>query len=302
MTTSAPTLTLKTVLGNYQHCAALKDGSVRVPGVELDFLPVESIIPLFRRMLRSLDYEVSEMAVVAFFVGRQYGLPLTAIPVFPLVSVQDGGLISYNVKSGIRTPKDLEGKRVGVRGYTVTPGVWARGYLAEQGVDLSKITWVLGADEHVEAFHADAPANLEYQPGADLEAMLAAGEIVAGLQVAARDNPDIQPLFPRSRENGIETFKTAGVYRLGHLVLIRDDVLKEKPTLPRDLFGAFKAAKQAWLTRLGNEAPKERYDDPLLIGMDAARPSLEALMRYCVEQGVLKKAIDLDALFPGNLN
>ena len=302
MTTAASTLTLKTVLGGYAHCAALRDGSVRVPGVELEFVPVESIVPLFRRMLRNLEYEVSEMAVVAYFVARQYGLPLTAIPVFPLVSVQDGGLINYNTKVGIRTPKDLEGKKVGVRGYTVTPGVWARGYLAEQGVDLTRVTWLLGDDEHVQAYHADAPPNLDYQPGADLEKMLAAGEIAAGIMVGGRDNPDIQPLFPDARANGIATFKKTNVYRLGHLVLVRDDVLAAKPSLTRDLFDAFKAAKAAWLAKLGSEAPKERYDDPLLIGLSAARPSLEALIRYSVDQGVLKRPLDLDALFPGHLD
>jgi len=302
MTTSTPTRTLKTVVGGYKHCEPLRDGRVAVPGVQLDFMEFQSIVPLFRKMIRSLDYQVSEMAVVAYFVARQYGLPVTAIPVFPLVSVGDGAGIVYNARTGVRTPKDLEGKRVGVRAYTVTPGVWARGYLADQGVDLTKVTWVLGDTEHSLAFHDDAPANLEYHAGESLEDMLAAGEIVAGIQVAGRDDPDIKPFFPDARPTGIATFKREGVYRLGHLIMVRDDVLADKPSLARALFDAFKASKAAWLASLGDQAPKEASEDPLLVGMASARKSLQKLMDYCVAQRVLKRPLDLDELFPGNLD
>jgi 4,5-dihydroxyphthalate decarboxylase len=301
MTTSTKSGTLKTVISANPYAEPLKDGTVQVPGVELEHVQIP-ILQAFRRMCRSLDFEICEVAVVTYFTARRYGLPMTGIPVFPLARFEHNGIV-YNDQL-IKSPKEMEGKKVGVRAYTVTPGVWARAVLKEEhGVDLKKVTWVLGDEEHVGQFHKDAPANLEYQVGVDLQKMLADGEIVAGLQVAPGEYSQIKPLYPDPRAAGIAAFqRTGGVYPLTHMMVVRDDVLKDNPGLLRALVDAFKASKEAHRQKTGAPEPKELYEDPLPIGMSATRKSLEVLMHHSVDQGVLDRPLDLDEIFPGNLD
>ena len=143
-------LKLRAVSRTQGNNQALKDGTVRPKTFEFAFEEVNPLIDAFRRMVRGLEFDICEMAITTYICARAHGKRMTAIPVF-IVRAFHHGAILVNAKAGIRTPKDLEGKRVGVnRGYTVTTGVWARGVLQEEyGVDLSKITWVLSGDEHV---------------------------------------------------------------------------------------------------------------------------------------------------------
>ena len=155
MTTA--TQTLKTSIGSYGHHEALKEGAVRPDGVEFEFIELSPITSAFRRMCRQVDLDISEMAITTYLTAKAYGLPFTAIPVFPVRQFHHGTTVG-NTKAGVQGPKDLEGKSIGVRAYTVTGGVWARGILAsEYGVDLSKVNWVLADEEHVEQFQKDAP-------------------------------------------------------------------------------------------------------------------------------------------------
>ena len=158
--------------GNNQ---ALKDGTVKPRTCELEFVEVDPLIDAFRRMVRSLEFDVSEMAMTTYITARAHGKKMIGLPIF-LMRAFHHGAIKYNVKSGIKSPKDLEGRRVGVnRGYTVTTGLWARSILANQyGVDLSKITWVLSGDEHVAEYRP--PANVvPIEKGKKMGDMLAAG-------------------------------------------------------------------------------------------------------------------------------
>ncbi len=138
---------LTTVTRTQGNNKALKDGTVTPKTFEFDFVEVDPLIAAFRRMVRGLEFDICEMAITTYICAKAHGKRFTAVPVF-LVRAFHHGAILVNTKAGIRTPKDLEGKRVGVnRGYTVTTGVWARSVLQdEHGVDLSKITWVLSGD------------------------------------------------------------------------------------------------------------------------------------------------------------
>src|SRR5205814_7711544 len=113
----------------------------------------------------------------------RYGLPMTAIPVFPQVGLPRGSGIFYRGDSGIESVKDLEGKRVGPRAYTVTPHTWQRAYLESRGVDIGKITWVSADEDNVAPFNKEAPANIEYRVGANLAELLLNREIDAALNV-----------------------------------------------------------------------------------------------------------------------
>src|SRR6476660_3884341 len=176
-----PELKLKTVTRTQGNNRALKDGSVKPRTFAFDFEEVDPLIAAFRRMVRGNEFDICEMAITTYICAKAHGKPMTAIPIF-LVRAFHHGAILVNTQAGIRDPKDLEGKRVGVnRGYTVTTGVWARSILQDEyGVDLSKITWVLSGDEHVAEYVP--PANVvPIEKGKKMADMLASGELVGAI-------------------------------------------------------------------------------------------------------------------------
>jgi 4,5-dihydroxyphthalate decarboxylase len=211
-------LTLKTAIATYGHTRALKDGSVAPLNISLDHVEVSPIIAAFRRMVRGLEFDVSEMAISTYLCAKANNKAFTAIPVFPLRAFHHGGILA-NTKL-VKQPKDLAGKKVGVRAYTVTGGLWVRGFLQnDYGVDMSRVTWVVVDEEHVQEYQL--PRNVQKAPeGKDLKEMLIAGELAAAIGVGAVDHPDVAPLIPDAREVGIQYFKRKGVYPINHTLVI----------------------------------------------------------------------------------
>src|SRR6266487_3401181 len=196
-----PELKLRTVTRTQGNNRALKDGSVQPRSFAFHFEEIDPLIAAFRRMVRGNEFDICEMAITTYICAKAHGKPMTAVPVF-LVRAFHHGAILVNTRAGIRTPKDLEGKRVGVnRGYTVTTGVWARSILQDEyGVDLNRVTWVLSGDEHVAEYHP--PANVvPVEPGKDLAEMVARGELAAAINLDV-DHPDVAPLIPDAPEAG----------------------------------------------------------------------------------------------------
>jgi 4,5-dihydroxyphthalate decarboxylase len=220
------------------------------------------------------------------------------------------GAILVNTKAGIRSPKDLEGKRVGVnRGYTVTTGVWARSVLQEEhGVDLKKITWVLSGDEHVAEYVP--PKNVvPIQKGKTMADMLASGELVAAIGVEI-DHPDVKPLIPNALEAGLAALKARGHYPINHTVVIKDTLLAAHLGLAADVFDAFARSKQLYLERLKNghiEKPTdvdkvharvlEIAGDPLPYGIAPNRRVIETLIGHALTQGIITKPMMVEDLF-----
>ena len=300
---------LKTVTRTQGNNQALKDGSVKPRSFELDFVEVDPLIAAFRRMVRGNEFDICEMAITTYICARAFGKPMTAVPVF-LVRAFHHGAILANTKSGIRSPKDLEGKRVGVnRGYTVTTGVWARGILQQEyGVDLSKITWVLSGDEHVAEYRP--PANVvPIEPGQKMGEMLAKGELAAAIGVEV-DSPDVRPLIPDAFETGLAALRRRGLYPINHTVVIRNELLAGHPQLAADVFDAFAASKNVYLDRLRAgriEKPTEIDElhkrvmqitgDPLPYGIAPNRQVLEELIGHAVKQGIINKPVTVEELF-----
>src|SRR5437588_6309198 len=189
-----PQLKLRTVTRTQGNNRALKDGAVKPKSFAFDFIEVDPLIAAFRRMVRGNEVDICEMAITTYICAKAHGKPMTAVPLF-IVRAFHHGAILVNTKAGIRTPRDLEGKRVGVnRGYTVTTGVWARSILQdEHGVDLSKVTWVLSGDEHVAEYRP--PTNVvPIDEGKTMGDMLASGELAAAIGVEAT-SPEVKPLI-----------------------------------------------------------------------------------------------------------
>ena len=292
-----------------KRVAALKDRSVRPKTFEFDFEEVDPLIAAFRRMVRGLEFDICEMAITTYVCAKAHGKRMTAVPVF-LVRAFHHGAILVNTKAGIATPKDLEGKRVGVnRGYTVTTGVWARSILQdEHGVDLSKITWVLSGDEHVAEYRP--PANVvPIEAGKTMGDMLAAGELAAAIGVEA-NSPDVKPLIPDALHAGLASLKRNGHYPINHLVVIKDDLLAKHPDLAADVFNAFAQAKRLYVERLKAgkiETPTEVDEvhkrvmaitgDPLPYGVAPNRRVIDSLIGHALTQGIITEPVTAEELF-----
>ena len=301
-------LTLKMATGNYGHTIPLKDGTVASERVDFDHVEVPVIINAFRRMIRDLEFDVSEMALSTYLCARAHGKPITALPIF-LVRAFHHGSISYNVKSGIKTPTDLHGRRVGVRAYTVTTGVWTRGILASQyGVDLGKVTWVINSDEHVAEY--EEPANVETVAfDRTLPDMLKEGEIDAAIGVPPSPDDGIERLIPEAESAAIASLRGTGVYPINHTLVVRNEHLAANPWLAGELFSLFRAGKRHFLSELeatdapsGGDAEAKRMQgivggDPLPFGVEANRATLEAFLQYNVDQKVIPRKVSVEEVF-----
>lgn len=305
-----PKLQLKTALQTLGHTKALKDQSVQPHSFDFVFEEVPAIIQAFRRMVRGVEFDISEMAITTYLCARASGKRFTALPIF-LVRAFHHGAIAHNTTLGIRSPKDLEGKKVGVnRGYTVTTGVWARGVLQhEYGVDLSKITWVLSGDEHVAEYQA--PGNVvSIEKGKKIEDMLISGEIAAAIGVTV-DHPDVKPLIPHAKETGFNALQSSGYYPINHTLVVRDELLEAHPGLALEIFNVFAEAKRRYVEQLKNNQIAELsvadrlYQrvmeitgaDPLPYGIAPNRKMIEAVIRYADEQNIISRPFTVEELF-----
>ena len=300
---------LRTVTRTQGNNAALKDGTVPPRGFRFDFEEIPVLVQGFRRMVRSLEFDVCEMALTTYLTAKAHGVRFTAVPAF-LVRGFHHSAITIDTRHGITSPTDLEGKKVGVnRGYTVTTGVWARSILAdEHGVDLDSITWVLSGDEHVEQYRP--PANVVPAPaGRTLDEMLASGELAAVVG-AEIDSPDARPLLRETAAHA--ALQQRGLWPINHLVVVRDELLAEHPDLGRRVFDAFAESKRRYVEQLkAGTLPEETktdrmhrtvmeltgWDDPLPYGIEPNRQVLEELVRSAVDQHILDRAPRLEDMF-----
>src|SRR5579871_6469633 len=244
-----PELKLRVVTRTQGNNKALKDGTVKPRTCEFEFVEVDPLIDAFRRMVRGLEFDVSEMALTTYITARAHGKRLVGLPIFVVRAFHHGAIV-YNARSGIANPKDLEGRRVGVnRGYTVTTGLWARGILQHQyGVDLDTITWVLSGDEHVAEYRP--PSNvIPIEKGKKMADLVASGELPAAIGLET-DSPNVKPLIPNALEAGLAALRRNGHYPINHTVVIRDDLLQQSPGLAADVFAAFAESKRLYLDRL----------------------------------------------------
>jgi 4,5-dihydroxyphthalate decarboxylase len=319
------TLDLTTALRTHGHTAALKSGTVPVRGATLSYIEVEPQILAFRRMVRHVAYDVCELAPTTYVIAKAYGAPFTAIPIFFERRFHHAGLLVRD-DAGIREPKDLEGKKVGVRAYSVTTGVWTRGILVNEfGLDSSRVTWVVDDEEHVTQFKL--PPNVRHVPeGKSLASMMASGEIQAGFAANAgigREGPpkagwqakerkqtsSYRELFADPDGLGAEWFRRTGIYPMHSTLVIKDEILRANPWLAKAMFEAFQESKQRYVDRLrkGESGGKndQRYlkqmkvvgDDPLPYGLEVNRRSIETLVLYAFQQGLIPRMLSVDELF-----
>ncbi len=317
-------LKLSFAAGLYDRMLPLYTGDVKPEGIDLEFVRIDSPREIFDRMAGQQAFDASEFSCSEFISRRAAGdRSFVAIPIFPS-RVFRHGMITVNRKH-IKSPKDFEGKRIGVPLYTMTAALFIKGHLQrDYGVDLSGITWVQGAING-ESTHGNPtvmplvkPVKIEKKPeGKTLSDMLEAGEIsgIIGttLPNAIRTNPDVVRLFPNYREVEKELWRTKKIFPIMHLVAIRREVYEKHPFVAQSLYDAFVKAKKLalekmyyigalrymlpWMTADLDEIDEVFGGDPWPYGLDENRPTLEALNQYMEDQYLIEKKVDIDDLF-----
>jgi 4,5-dihydroxyphthalate decarboxylase len=318
-------LPLTFACGPYDRMEALRTGVIGVEGIDLNYLNIQGPREIFDRMVGGQEFDLSELSSSEFISQTGAGkCPFVALPVFPSKAFRHG-FICVNRHAGIRTPKDLEGKRVGTPLYTQTAAIFIRGMLAhEYGVDLEKIRWVQGAVEKAGSHGAPhalpllKPVPMEInKSGKSLGDLLALGEIDAilgsRLPETLGKHPDVVRLFPNYREVEREYFRKTRIHPIMHLVAIRKDVYERNTWIANSLYKAFDEAKNwavdqmrfsgaqrlmlPWLFADIDEIDEVFGGDPWPYGVDANRPTLEALVTYMHEQHFIPRKLTLEELF-----
>ncbi len=315
-------LRLSFACGNYDRMAALRTGDVTAEGIELNYIAIDSPREIFDRMGSRQEFDVAEFSSSEFISSFARGdCPFVALSVFPS-RVFRRSHIYINRRSGIKVPKDLEHKRVGVALYTQTAAVWIRGHLAHQyGVDLSTIRWVEGAVEK-SGRHGNPSAPPLLEPaaierngsGRSLSELLARGEIdaLAGAR-HLRPHPDVVPIFRDAGAVERAFYRDTRIFPIMHLVAIRRDRYERDRWIASSLYKGFVEAKKHALMQLHrrgahpymlpwvHEAVQEIDElfagDPWPYGIDANRPTLEALVQYMAEQHLIARPLPLEDLF-----
>jgi 4,5-dihydroxyphthalate decarboxylase len=310
-------LPLTVACGDYEIVRALKEGAVQPDGIELNVLTAMDSTTRHWRFLRNREFDVAEVSASSYLVARDHGLPFRAIPVF-LHRRFRHGFIFINTGKGIKQPKDLIGRRIGLKQFQSTANNWMRGILEhEYGVPHKSVTWMAELDESIE-FAPPPDLKLTRLPHAQsVDAMLVAGELDAVLHpdlikpIVDKD-PRVARLFPDYKQEEIAYARKTGIFPIMHVLGIRQEIVEQHPWVPINLYQAFNHAKAMAMKRMENprivplawyrEAWEEQEailgQDPWVYGLtEQNRTTLETLVGYSHEQGLIKRRPSLEDLF-----
>jgi 4,5-dihydroxyphthalate decarboxylase len=320
-----PKLPLTFACALYDRMQALYTGEVKPDGIDLNFIAIDQPRPIFDRMSGGQEFDVAEYSSSEFiqrYANKQ--CPFVAIPVFPSRAFRHG-FIAVHRKSGIKSPKDLEGKRVGVPLWTMTAAIFIRGMLQhEYGVDMAKIHWVEGAMNTPNAHGSPTvlpllkPISIERNRSGKsmsdlIEERVVDATLGTSLPESIRRNPDIQRLFPDYEALEKDYYKRTRIFPIMHLVAIRKDVYERYPFVASSLFDAMNKSKEIalekllnlralrcmvpWLMRDVDEIFEFFDGDPWPYGVEPNRPTLEALVQYLADQALIDKSVPVEELF-----
>jgi 4,5-dihydroxyphthalate decarboxylase len=312
---------------DYDRTRALRDGSVKPEGIDLNYVAL-AVEEIFWRMCRYEEFDVAELSMGAFLVAAAQGRrPFVAIPVFPSRTFRHR-CIFINTASGIEKPEDLRGKRVGVPEYTMTAAVWLRGLLQhEYGVKPEEVHWLQGGEEQPgrkDRVDFDAPPRIRLEvipPDRTLNDMLESGAIDALMSPRMpscflKGASHVRRLFPDFKRVEMEYFRRTGIFPIMHVVVIRTKIYEEHPWIAQSLYKAFCEAKDLCFSQLYDSnvlrislpwTVAEYEETRQLMGEEywpyGLAPNLhvlETLHGYLLEHGLIKQKLDLASLFAPN--
>lgn len=281
--------TIRIALGDYPHTLPLKRQAVASPWLSLDFVEVKPMHTAFKPMVRQHAHDACEMALVTAIQARAYDKGLKLLPAAMLSRFQHGTIL-HNSARGALSPADLPGKRIGVRSYSQTTGVWIRGILQnDHGVDFSRVQWVTFEDGHV-AEAKEPPGVIRAKPGADITQLLIDGELDAAIYGAAMPNdPRLKPLIPDPDAAARDWYAKHGLVPVNHMVVVTEELARARPEAVQELYRLLEAGKQA----AGKPGPL----DTTPFGKEANRPALELLISYAVQQQLIPRRLAVDELW-----
>lgn len=271
---------LSAALGRYPHTAALLDGRAGSDLFELDFADIKPISRAFAPVVRAARFDVSEMAIATFLMAKAWGKPLVLLPVAVAARFQEGAMLC-RADSAICGPADLRGRRVGVRAYSQTTGLWIRGRMQEaHGVAPEEIAWTTFEDAHV-AEYRDPPFVTRAAPGQDMLAMLRGGDLDAA--IFGNDMPQddaLRPVFRDPEAAGRDFLAAHGFVPFNHLVVVRESLARERPDVVEDLVRLL-------------ESPAMPH------GRAAIDPAIALAIRFAREQGLLPRDMTVEEAWEG---
>jgi 4,5-dihydroxyphthalate decarboxylase len=301
-------LPLSLAIAPYEHARDLRPRGIDLVTLEL------SVEEIFYRFTRFREWDASEMSFAKVTALVSEDKPdIVALPVFPSRVFRHSAIYAGD---GVKKPKDLEGRRVGIPEWAQTAGIYVRGMLAEEyGVDLSKIDWhQAGVHQpgRVEKIELKLPKGIRITRHADktLAGMLAAGELDA--VISARSVP-CPRLFEDSQRLELEYFKKTRIFPIMHVVVLRRQVYERDRWVAMNLFTAFEESKRASMKRLADIGASQvplpwipeqvrawqaiAGDDYWPYGVEPSRPTLEAFFRWSYEQGVARRLLKMEDVF-----
>jgi 4,5-dihydroxyphthalate decarboxylase len=278
---------LKTNLADSVFTKALKEGVVSSPLAQFEFAGPKTANQGFKPMVRENVFEAGELALVTYLQAKAYGKPYVLLPA-PIVSRFQHHTIGFAPKFGQMSPKDIEGKRVGVRTYSQTTGLWVRGILQHDfGVDLDSITWVTAEDGHL-AEYVD-PANCVRKPeGETIDGMLLKGELAAAI-IGDKLPEGVEPLIPHPQDVAREWQARTGMFPINHMFVVREELSRERPDVVREIYRVIVESNAA--------APEAARKEVAPFGLEANRKAIQTAIDWSIEQKLIPRRFEVDELF-----
>jgi 4,5-dihydroxyphthalate decarboxylase len=297
LTLATDVLTLRTNLAAYPVTKAIRDGRVNSSIARLNICGPEEAHNGFKDMLRRNLYDAGELAIVTYLQARSYGKPFVMLPA-PISGRFQHHCAGFNKELGHLSPKDIEGKSVGVRTYAQTTGLWIRGILQhEHGVDLDKVTWMTVGDGHLEEYR-DPPNCVRLPKGSDIGQMMLDGKLAATLQgIDLPKDPRVERLVPDPMNAAKAWYARERVVPINHVFVIREDISQSRPDIVREIYRMIRESRE--LTEGG-------VPDPFPpLGVEANRRGLQLAIDWALEQRIIPRRLSVDELFDdttGNLD
>jgi len=279
---------VKTNLADYPVTMAMKDGRVASSLVTLEYCGPKTAHDGFKPMLRENAFDAGELAIVTYLQAKAWGKPFVLLPI-PISGRFQHHCIGFNHELGPLNPKEIEGRKVGVRTYAQTTGLWVRGILQhEYGVDLDKVTWLTIDESHLSEHD---PPNCQRLPaGAKLGEMMLSGEIAAA--ILGNDmpkDPRVRTLVPDAMAAARQWYQREGVIPIKHMFAVRQDLSRERPDIVRDIFRMLVESRNLAADSAKTPIPP--------IGLDANRKGLEMAIQWSYEQKIIPRRLSVDELF-----
>ncbi|MFJ8925054.1 hypothetical protein ACIRLA_00690 [Streptomyces sp. NPDC102364] len=285
---------LSVVLGNHPHTRPLKDGTVPVDGVDCQYPEFAPLPPAFARMVRELAYDICEMPMATYLQARDAGVPVTLLPVVLVGSTHHRSLTRLPEGEAL-DPKELVGRRVGVRSYGQTTGLWVRGWLREEyGVESSDVTWVTTEDVHVAQYRN--PANVERSDSGRVADLLRAGDVsaaVLGPKAIGGQGAGLVPLVKDAEDAGQAWIERHGTVPANHLLVVRDDILRDRED---EVTAVYRALKDAIASTAGERDASPAGRAVTAGWSDSLAACLEIAGQYALEQGLIGEPVDVAAI------